>query len=116
MKIQQLLFLLLFLQASCASFDVENVTADICNCNADLVKVNEEIKNKVTANSQKEVMALFVQAGKVHEQTKKCILSLSNQHGKLTQKQYASILSKLRADCQEAIEPFQKSGWYQKKE
>ncbi len=113
MKITSFLLLLSLLLAGCSSFNAEEVATDICKCNTNLVKINEEIKNSVNATSNKDVMALFVEAGKVHEQTKKCILSLSNQHGILTQKQYDAILVKLGENCKEAIEPFQKSGWYQ---
>ena len=109
------LILLTFWTFSCTSFDSKAIVEDICLCNSELIQINKKIKEKIDQGAQKEIMSLFVEAGEIHEQTKNCILSLSNTYGHLTSENHEAILVVLGKKCKDAIEPYEISGWYKKK-
>ncbi len=109
-------FFLLFsslLSLTCQfSSNEKEISADICHCITDLVKVNEEIKHAMNNDSNGDVMRLFVKAGEENKKAMDCILSLSNSYGNIDKKKYQKILEELNASCRDGVEAFQKSGWY----
>ena len=111
-----LLFLSFLLPACTWSSNEKEIGEDVCHCVTNLVHVNDQIKQAMNNGTQGEVMNLFIKAGEEQKKSLNCILGLSNTYGEMDEKLYDKVLEQLNDECPDAVEAFQKSGWYEKPE
>ncbi len=117
MKLLYWLLFLSFLAPACTwSSNEKEIGEDVCHCVTNLVHVNDQIKQAMNNGTQGEVMNLFIKAGEEQKKSLNCILGLSNTYGEMNEKLYDKVMEQLNDECPDAVEAFQKSGWYEKPE